>query len=223
VLADIAQQTLPANGSVDWHLAHNHDHLRSLIAQVIPGWEPLADISKTKQEFHLKSRIFHTPQFPTKTGRAHFNPHPIPALPDPGPNQFNLMTVRSEGQFNTVVYEEEDIYRAQDRRNVILLNPADMQRMNFKENQLVTVHNETGRLTNILARPFDIATGCALMYYPEANALVPRTADPKSKTPAFKSALVTVEPATTTSSLTPLTIASNPANMKSQREAMKAC
>ncbi len=34
------------------------------------------------------------------------------------------MTVRSEGQFNTVVYEDEDIYRGQDRRDVILLNPA---------------------------------------------------------------------------------------------------
>ncbi len=32
------------------------------------------------------------------------------------------MTVRSEGQFNTVVYEEEDIYRGQDRRDVILMN-----------------------------------------------------------------------------------------------------
>ena len=31
------------------------------------------------------------------------------------------MTVRSEGQFNTVVYEEEDIYRAQERRDVILM------------------------------------------------------------------------------------------------------
>ncbi len=34
------------------------------------------------------------------------------------------MTVRSEGQFNTVVYEEEDIYRGQERRDVILMNPT---------------------------------------------------------------------------------------------------
>jgi hypothetical protein len=32
----------------------------------------------------------------------------------------------------------------------------------------------------------DIRAGNALMYYPEANVLVPRTADPASKTPAFK-------------------------------------
>ena len=33
------------------------------------------------------------------------------------------------------------------------------------------------------------------MYYPEANVLVPRDVDPQSKTPAFKSVLVTLEPA----------------------------
>ena len=32
------------------------------------------------------------------------------------------------------------------------------------------------------------------MYYPEANVLVPRTADPASKTPGFKNILVSVEP-----------------------------
>ena len=32
------------------------------------------------------------------------------------------------------------------------------------------------------------------MYFPEANVLVPRDVDPQSKTPAFKSVLVTVEP-----------------------------
>ena len=39
------------------------------------------------------------------------------------------MTVRSEGQFNTVVYEEEDIYRGQERRDVIMISPEDMQRL----------------------------------------------------------------------------------------------
>ena len=45
-----------------------------------------------------------------------------------------------------------------------------------------------GRRPNgILVRKFDIRAGNALMYYPEANVLVPRTIDPDSKTPAFKS------------------------------------
>jgi len=44
----------------------------------------------------------------------------------------------------------------------------------------------------VLARSFDIAKNCALMYYPEANVLIPRRADPKSRTPAFKSTIVRV-------------------------------
>ena len=50
-----------------------------------------------------------------------------PRAPRGDERQLRLMTVRSEGQFNTVVYEEEDIYRGQERRDVILMNPADMQ------------------------------------------------------------------------------------------------
>ena len=43
------------------------------------------------------------------------------------------MTVRSEGQFNTVVYETEDFYRGQERRDVILLHPDDAARLGFAE------------------------------------------------------------------------------------------
>ena len=51
-------------------------------------------------------------------------------------------------------------------------------------------------MPNILVRSFpEIRVGNALMYYPEANVLVPRYADPQSKTPAFKCILVTVESA----------------------------
>jgi anaerobic selenocysteine-containing dehydrogenase len=111
-----------------------------------------------------------------------------------GGQELRLMTVRSEGQFNTVVYEDEDIYRGQTRRDVILLHPRDIARLNLKAEQRVTVRSEIGALDNILVRGFErIKPGNALMYYPEANVLVPRRADPKSKTPAFKGVVVTIE------------------------------
>ncbi len=59
------------------------------------------------------------------------------------------MTVRSEGQFNTVVYEEEDLYRNQERRDVILMHPDDLKRFGLQHDQLVTVFTTTGRLPNI--------------------------------------------------------------------------
>ena len=109
-------------------------------------------------------------------------------------DQLRLMTVRSEGQFNTVVYEEEDIYRAQERRDVILMNTADISRMGLRHDRKVTVESDTGELKDILVREFDIRAGSALMYYPEANVLIPRTVDPKSRTPAYKMVLIRISP-----------------------------
>jgi len=102
--------------------------------------------------------------------------------------------VRSEGQFNTVVYEESDVYRAQDRRDVILMSPADMKRWGLVPDQRVTVRSSVGELRHHLVRTYDVRPGNAVMYYPEANVLVPRDVDPQSKTPAFKSVLVEVIP-----------------------------
>ena len=104
------------------------------------------------------------------------------------------MTVRSEGQFNTVIYEEEDIYRGQERRDIILMNREDIDRLGLHVNQAVKVRSKTGFLSPILVRQHDIRAGNALMYYPEANVLVPKDVDPRSKTPAFKCIEITLEP-----------------------------
>lgn len=193
VIAETARLVLGNRTPIDWRDMENTGRIRAAIAQVVPGFEKIADIDKNKQEFQLSGRTFHTPQFPTATGRAQLFPHTLPDLLE-GENSLRLMTVRSEGQFNTVVYEEEDLYRGQDRRDVILLHPDDIAHLGLTENQRVTVKNTTGVMRGILVRSFPkIRAGNALMYYPEANILVPRSADPKSKTPAFKNILVTIE------------------------------
>ncbi|HUE73844.1 MAG TPA: FdhF/YdeP family oxidoreductase [Pirellulaceae bacterium] len=192
VIATIARQTLDDGGPVDWQSMQSTGKIRQAIAKVIPGFEQLAAIEQTKKEFQIPGRTFHEPEFPTPSGKAILHVHQLPELPG-GEHELRLMTVRSEGQFNTVVYEQEDIYRGQERRDVILLHPVDMQRLALAENQPVTVRSQTGEMAGILARSFDsIRAGNALMYYPEANVLVPRTADPKSRTPAFKSVLITI-------------------------------
>jgi anaerobic selenocysteine-containing dehydrogenase len=105
-----------------------------------------------------------------------------------------MMTIRSEGQFNTVVYENYDLYRGQDRRDVILMHPDDIAARGLKEDQLVTITSETGVMHKILVRSYpEIRAGNCATYYPESNVLVPRSIDPASKTPAFKCIPVTVE------------------------------
>jgi molybdopterin-dependent oxidoreductase alpha subunit len=192
VLTALAQRVLGDQGAVDWKQMESHQAVRHLIARLIPGLEGMATIDETKQEFHVGGRILHTPVFPTPSGKAQFHAIALPELPPVEGNQFRLMTVRSEGQFNTVVYEEEDLYRGQERRDVILLAPEDITRLGWKTDQRVTVRSATGTMHHILVRPFDIRPGNALMYFPEANVLVPTAVDPKSKTPIFKCVLVTV-------------------------------
>lgn len=193
VIATIAQQTLGTGGPIDWASMQNTGRIRQAIAQVVPGFEQLGEIEKNKQEFQIPGRTFHEPKFATADGRAMLHTHELPELRGDG-QQLRLMTVRSEGQFNTVVYEVEDIYRGQTRRDVILLHPDDISRLGLQPDQRVTIRSEVGTLANILVRSFpEIRAGNALMYYPEANILVPRYSDPQSKTPAFKNVLITVE------------------------------
>lgn len=191
ILCDIADRMLGSTGPVDWRSLHDHCNVRQMIAQIIPGYRAIGQIDATKQEFQIEGRTFHQPKFNTPTGKAKFRAVSIPPLGGDG-RQLRLMTVRSEGQFNTVVYEEEDTYRGQERRDVILMGQADIDRLGLTIDQRVMVASAAGTMRNILVRACDIKPGNAAMYFPEANVLVPTTVDPASKTPAFKSVLVTV-------------------------------
>jgi anaerobic selenocysteine-containing dehydrogenase len=192
VIAGLAARTLGDEGPVRWTAMRDAANIRQMIARAIPGFAKIAEIDRTKEEFQLDGRTFHTPQFPTRDGRAILHCHALPPLQG-DPAELRLMTVRSEGQFNTVVYEEEDLYRGQERRDLILLHPDDLQRLGLQPDERVIVRSGTGQVGPVLARAFpSIRPGNALMYYPEANELVPRLADPASRTPAFKNVLVTV-------------------------------
>ena len=194
VIATIASSVLGNDGPIDWESMRNTNRIREAIAKVVPGYEQIKDIGETKQEFQLDGRTFHTPHFPTETGRAQLRVHELPELMG-GPQELRLMTIRSEGQFNTVVYEDDDLYRGIEGRSVILLHPEDLARFGLKTGDLTTVRSTTGEMRNIIATSFEkIRQGNGAMYYPECNVLVPRLADPRSRTPAFKSVLVTLHP-----------------------------
>ncbi|TWU34255.1 FdhF/YdeP family oxidoreductase [Novipirellula artificiosorum] len=191
VIATIGKGLLSATPGIDWDAMRHTATIRQWIAAVVPGYEKIAAMNETKEEFQIAGRTFHQPAFHTADGRGVLHVHSLPPLKGTGDRQLRLMTVRSEGQFNTVVYEEEDVYRNQERRDVILVHPEDVKRMNFVHDQRVTVKSDTGEMTGILVRAYEaIRPGNALMYYPEANVLVSRCLDSKSKTPAFKGVVI---------------------------------
>ena len=189
VLAELGRRLFGTDGPIDWKALESHAAIRKLIGDLIPGYEGAGTIDETKKEFHITGRALYERQFPTPSGKARF--HAVP-IPDPPPSHtLRLMTIRSEGQFNTVVYEDEDLYRGQERRDVILMSPADIQRLGLSTDQRVCVRSDSGEMRNILVRPFDVRPGNVAMYCPEANILVSKEVDPVSKTPSFK--LVPVE------------------------------
>jgi anaerobic selenocysteine-containing dehydrogenase len=192
VIAALAERVLPP-GRFDWSALRSHRRLRAEIARVVPGFEPIAAIDDTRREFTIGGRTFAEPRFPTSDGRARFHPTPLPDFA-PAAGELRLMTLRSEGQFNTVVYEEEDLYRGNRHRDVLMMAAEDAARLGLSEGDRITVETETGRL-EVSAAIVDIRPGSLAMYYPEANALVPRRIDGASKTPAFKSVVAWVRPA----------------------------
>jgi len=193
VIATLGKGLLPDHPSIDWEAMSHTETIRQWIAGVVPGYDAIGQIGTTQQEFQIAGRTFHSPTFPTEDGRAVLHLHELPSLAGTAADELRLMTVRSEGQFNTVVYEEEDLYRNQKRRDVILMHPDDLQRCGLQHDQPVRVWNETGSMEHIIARGYDlIRPGNALMYYPEANVLVSRERDPQSRTPAFKGVVVKI-------------------------------
>ena len=193
IIARLAAQVLPA-GPVDFAALTDHAAIREAIARVVPGYEAIAGIERTRREFHVAGRAFHEPRFATPDARARFRVVPQATLAT-APGEFRLMTLRSEGQFNTVVYEDEDIYRGNERRDVVMMNEDDMHRLGLVRDARVRIENAVGRF-DALVRVAPLPPGNLAMYYPEANVLIPREIDPRSGTPVFKSATARLVPLT---------------------------
>jgi anaerobic selenocysteine-containing dehydrogenase len=192
LIASIAERVLP-EGPFPFQAMTSHDAIRDAIASVVPGYAAIRNIGSTKTEFQIDGRTFHEPRFATDSGRFHAH---VPQAGDwrPEPGEFRLMTLRSEGQFNTVVYEDEDLYRGTTRRDVVMMHRDDGRRLGLEEHRAVRVETSAGGMDAVVAF-IDIAPGNLAMYYPEANAIVPRRVDSASGTPAFKSVSARIVPA----------------------------
>ncbi len=184
ILASIAERVLPKN-RFDWSNLKSHQQLRNSIAKIVPGYADLGEIDQNRKEFQVSRRTFHQPEFATSNRKANFHVTPLPES-DWEPDCFRLTTVRSEGQFNTVVYDQEDLYRGNKHRDVVMMSADDVQGLGAKEGDRVVVMTEIGKL-EVNVSIVNIRSGSIAMYYPEANVLVPRRIDKQSGTPAFKS------------------------------------
>lgn len=191
IVASIAARVLP-QGPVDWSRWKSHRDLRREMAKVVPGYAEIGSVDASKRDFTIAGRIRHTPEFATADGRAKFVVTPLPEeIVRPG--EYRLATIRSEGQFNSVIYDYYDVYRDADGRDVVFMNAHDAHDLGLHAGDAVTLASDTGRYGPVRVLLRDIRPGNLAAYYPEANVLVPRRIDPRSLTPAFKSIAVRVE------------------------------
>lgn len=183
ILTRLAERLLP-DTPIAFSAFRQHRTLRETIARIVPGMEDLADIDVAKREFHIRGRLLHAPHFNTADGRARFVCRPVPP---PSDATLTLTTVRSEGQFNTIIYERTDSYRNHADRWTAMLHPADLAAHGLADGDIATLVSAHGRMENLTVRAFDLARGSVMAYFPEANVLTGTAVDPRSKTPAFKS------------------------------------
>jgi len=195
-LTELAHR-LQGETPIPWRKLQDTRHVRQLIAQTIPGYAQIGQIDDTEAEFTIAGRIFTTPHFPTPSGKAQMQETPLPVLSLPTLQDFGvpahttglvvaLMTGRSYGQHNTVVYRTADKYRGMPHRHCILMNPDDVQAAGLQDHQRVSVQGNAGCLEQIEIICGDIRQGAALMFYPEANILMKAEVDGRSRTPAYK-------------------------------------
>ncbi|MEG5062660.1 FdhF/YdeP family oxidoreductase [Microcoleus sp. B3-A4] len=182
---------------VDWRQLQDTKYVRQLIAKTIPGYEKIATIDETKEEFTISGRIFTEPKFPTESGKAKMFVTPLPKLKLPLAQDFGvsdsvrglavaLMTGRSYSQHNTVVYKIDDKYRGMPHRNCILMNRADAESVGLHEHQRVTVQGNVGKMENVEVIYGAVREGAALMFYPEVNVIFHPEIERRSGTPAYK-------------------------------------
>ncbi len=190
ILAELGERLLP-DSAIDFASFKRHRRVREAIAATVPGMEELADIDIAKREFHIANRILHEPQFATPSGRAAFQ---VVAMPKDTASEapFTLSTVRSEGQFNSIVYEEKDSYRGTLTRWCVMMNADDMRALGLEAGGLANLRSRHGVMEEVTVYPHDLPQGDVMAYYPEANVLTGTAVDPRSKTPSFKATPVWV-------------------------------
>ncbi len=64
----------------------------------------------------------------------------------------------------------------------------------MREGDRATLTSPQGSMEGVTLCAFDLPRGNAMAYFPEANVLIGRESDPRSKTPAFKSVPIAVHP-----------------------------
>lgn len=204
IVAGIAKATLAPNPRVDWDAwVADYATIRDAIETTFPEifrdfnarmWTP----GGFRKPLGAAERIWKT-----DSGKAEFTvPDALPGDPDMegGAGVLRLFTIRSDGQFNTTIYSNDDRFRGvHGSRMVLFMGQADMARHGLAQGDLVALRTQADdgverRVGGLQIVPYDVPAGCIAGYYPECNPLIPLWHHAKeSKVPAAKAIDVVLE------------------------------
>ena len=203
IIAGIARATLAPNPKLDWNAwVGDYSLVRDAIAETWPDifrdfnqrmWEP----GGFARPIPARKRIWKTP-----SGKATFIvPAALNENPDMAarPDVLRLFTLRSDGQFNTTVYHNDDRFRGvYGTRRVLLMNAGDIERMGLAEGDRVSAATlaDDGvdrTVEGLRVTPYNVPQGCVAGYFPECNPLIPLWHHAEgSKVPAAKAISITL-------------------------------
>ena len=215
IVAGIADATLDPNPRVPWSdWVGDYAKVREAIEKTWPATfkglnEKMFDPGGMVRPVAARERKWNT-----RSGKANFIPPTqmfggdVESFGKPGVLQ--LITLRSNDQFNTTIYGYDDRFRGvKGTRMVVFMNVADIEALGFEPKQFVdlTTANDDG--VERVARgfqivPYNIPPGCIGGYFPETNVLVPLShRDKQAHTPAYKAIPVRLSRSETTKHKSP--------------------
>ncbi|SFB15428.1 oxidoreductase alpha (molybdopterin) subunit [Pseudomonas sp. NFIX10] len=202
IISSLAQATLGGETRIPWQQwRQNYAAIRLAISEVYP------DIFHDMESRMWEPGGFHRPlgasqrKWTTPSGKAQFvspsNLDEDDDVDEVDPDRrsvLQLMTLRSNDQFNTTVYGYNDRFRGvKGTRSVVFMNRSDIVRLGYVPGEWVRLRTAVEPQVVREVGPFqivayDIPQGCAASYYPESNPLIPLWHHAKqSKVPAAKS------------------------------------
>ena len=225
IIADLAAYVL-GDSDIPWQaMSQDFDIIRDYVAQAIDGFEDFNHrVREADRGFHLYHPARHR-VWNTDSGKAQFEVPKYPitfvarqmaeasedlqaeidhsldenAAANDLQKVWQLTSVRSHDQFNTMIFGHQDRYRQTERRDVLFMHPDEISRLGWQKGDKVTIsrqdsHEQMRTLGPLVLTEMDIAANAVAAYYPECNDLLDLdTHAPSSHIPAYKSSTVIVE------------------------------
>jgi len=207
IIAGLAQAVLEPNPATSWaEWSGDYRRIRSEIEAVWPATFKGLEEDMLKPGGLVRPLAARERKWNTRSGKANFiSPTHLFAGDVESLDHadiLQLITLRSNDQFNTTIYGYRDRFRGvSGTRMVVFMNKDDIAARGLMDGATVDLETASRDGIERIVRGFrivayDIPVGVAGAYFPEANPLVPLGHhDRKAITPAYKAVPVRIRPA----------------------------